>query len=818
MKVAYNWLKQYIDIDIPSREVSEILTNTGLEIAGVYEYEPVKGGLKGLVAGKVLTCTKHPNADRLSLTTVDIGRDKPLSIVCGAPNVAKNQKVVVAPVGTDLYSGDQKFTIKKTKIRGELSEGMICAEDEIGLSDRHDGIIVLDEKVIPGSPVSSYFDIENDTVFEIDLTPNRIDGASHYGVARDLAAFLSMNKKIKPVIPDVSSFRIEKNDYPVKVSVQNPGSCNRYAGVSVTGITIKPSPGWLQKRLRSIGLTPINNVVDITNFVLFELGQPLHAFDGDKLSGRKIIVKNLPEGTRFVTLDGAEHILSQDDLMICDESRPVAMAGVFGGLDSGITEETQNVFLESAYFNPVSIRKTAKRHGISTDSSFRFERGVDPAMILTALKRAALLIKELAGGTIASEIVDEYPRPVNNHEVRINLENVDNLVGIQIERQMIKCILESLDIQIVREEKHFLDLIVPAYRVDVTREADVIEEILRIYGYNSVPVPGKLNASVAYTKMPDKESITNTVSDYLSNNGFYEIMSNSLTRRDYYTDLKSFDSDKLVGILNPISNDLGVMRQTLLFGGLEAIVYNTNRKNPDLRLYEFGNCYFADPKKQSDDPVNNYKEDHHLALFLTGRRQEVNWTTSAESSGFFQMKAYIENILTRLGFLSGQITTGILRGKEDIFSRGLVYYYKSEIMIEAGFVHPSILKSFEIDNDVFYADIYWDTLIKGLKDHEILFRELPRYPEVKRDLALLLDREVKYDEIKKLAFETEKKLLKRINLFDVYQGDKIPEGKKSYAISFILQDESKTLSDKDIDRIMKKLMSVYTTKLKAEIR
>ncbi len=817
MNISYNWLKEYIDFDLEPEETGRILTDIGLEVEGIENFEQVKGGMKGLVIGKVLTCEKHPNADKLSVTTVDVGTGHPLHIVCGAPNVAAGQKVVVATTGTELFSDKESIIIKKAKIRGELSEGMICAEDEIGLGTSHDGIMVLDENVKTGIPARDYFNISSDTVFEIGLTPNRVDGASHYGTARDLAAFLKQSRDVKLRLPETEAFKIENNSLPVEVIIENSDACNRYAGVTVKGLTIKPSPEWLQTRLRSIGLNPINNVVDITNFVLHELGQPLHAFDADKLKASKIIVKNLPQGTKFVTLDGIEHELSSEDLMICDGEEPVAIAGVFGGLHSGVTSETRNVFIESAYFNPVSVRKTARLHNLSTDASFRFERGVDPDMILVALKRAALLMKELAGGEIASEIVDVYPVPVEPAIVDVKYKNITRLIGKDIGTENIKNILAGLEIKILEEKQDGLTLSVPAYRVDVRREADVIEEILRIYGYNNVEFSQKLNSHISYITKPDREKLANIVSDYLTNNGFNEIMSNSLTKAGYYDELQSFKAENIVKILNPISMDLSGMRQTLLFGGLESIAYNTNRKNPDLKLYELGNCYYYQEKNKSDNPLDKYSEEMHLAIFLTGFRQEPNWTSPGQESSFFQLKAYTENILKRVGIETDHLQK-ISSTKSDIFDDGLAYLSGKNILVEIGIVKKKIRDQFDIDAEVYYADLNWEKIVKETKEHRISYSPLPKFPEVKRDLSLLLDRQVNYDQIEKLAFETERKLLKRINLFDVYFGEKIDSSKKSYAVSFILQDENKTLTDKEIDKTMDKLARAYKEQLKAVIR
>ncbi len=818
MNISYAWLKDYIRFDLKPGEVAQILTNIGLEVEAVETYEQVRGGMKGLVIGKVLTCKKHPNADKLSVTTVDIGKGEPLHIVCGAPNVAAGQKVVVAPAGVTLYKGNESLTLQKVKIRGEVSEGMICAEDEIGIGTDHEGIIVLEDDVPVGLPAKEYYNIEHDTIFVIGLTPNRIDSGSHYGTARDIAAFLSQHSQVQLTRPDVSAFLVDSNDYPVEVIIENPKSCRRYAGISVTGVNIAPSPDWLQKKLLSIGLSPISNIVDITNFVLHELGQPLHAFDADRLAGKKIIVKNMPAGTRFTTLDGQEHELSSEDLMICDGERPVALAGIFGGLESGITDTTRNVFIESAYFDPVSVRRTSKRLGISTDSSFRFERGADPTITILALKRAAMLMKELAGGKIASDVIDVYPSPVEPCRVELSYKNIDRLIGKKIEHNLIMKILKSLEFDILQENEQGMTVLVPPCRVDVTREADVIEEILRIYGYNNVEISEVLHGSISYTSKPDREKIVNLVSDYLTDNGFHEIICNSLTREGYYDNLDTYKPDRLVRILNPLSNDLNVLRQTLLFGGLEAILHNTNRKNPDLMLYEFGTCYFYNKRDQGDDPLDKYSEYQHLALFMTGRKYEANWLSKEDHFSFFDLKAYIKNIFLKLGFKIDDFQTADLADTNDIFHEGLAFRHQKDTIAEFGMVARQLLKMFDLKTDVFYANLFWDRIIEKLKDLKIRFTELPKYPEVKRDLSMILDKAVSYEQIRNLAYQTESNLLKSVHLFDVYEGEGIERGKKSYAVTFVLQDLTKTLIDSEIDEVMDRLMNAYEKKLNAKIR
>lgn len=811
MKISYNWLKDYIQTDLSVNQIAEILTDTGLEVEGVEEFESVKGGLEGLVIGKVTSCKKHPNADKLSVTTVDVGTGNELPIVCGAPNVAEGQKVVVATVGTTLYPGDESFKIKKAKMRGEPSEGMICAEDEIGLGTSHDGIMVLDDNAQVGMPAREYFKIEKDTVFEIGLTPNRIDGASHIGTARDLAAFLK--KELRK--PSVDDFKVDNTNLHIDIEVEDKNACPRYTGVTVTNLKVGPSPEWLQNRLKAIGLNPINNLVDISNFVLHETGQPLHFFDADKIEGNKVIIKTLAEGTPFITLDEQERKLSSEDLMICNTKDAMCIAGVFGGIKSGVTENTKNVFIESAHFNPVYVRKTAKRHDLHTDASFRFERGSDPNITVYALKRAALLIKELAGGEISSEIVDVYPEPVQDYKVDLTFRNLKRLIGKEIAKDQVKSILESLDIKIIHEDDEKFSLEVPTYRVDVQREADVIEEVLRIYGYNNVEISEHVNSSLSYSQKPDKEQIQNTISDILSANGFHEIMCNSLTKADYYNGLEKYSPENLVKIFNPLSNDLNVMRQTLLFGGLESVMYNRNRRNPDLKLYEFGNCYYLN-KTDDANPLKKYDQEKHLALFLTGNKTDESWTTQQEPTTFFMLKSYIENVLTKLGIDINKIESS--DHASDILSEGLNYSYNTKDLVYFGILSKKILKSFDIDTPVYYAEFNWDHVVKQSAKSSIRFNEIPKYPEVRRDLALLLDKSVTFKQIQDLATKTEKKLLKKVSLFDVFEGDQLGENKKSYAVSFILQDENKTLTDKQIDKIMNKFIQVFEKELNAQIR
>ena len=818
MNISYSWLKQYIDINLSPAEVARVLTNIGLEVEAVESVEKIKGGLEGLIIGEVKTCEKHPDADRLSVTTVDVGEEALLNIVCGAPNVAAGQRVVVARVGTTLYEDEKSFQIKKTRLRGVDSEGMICAEDEIGLGNNHDGIMILPDDALVGMPAKAYFKVEPETMFVIGLTPNRIDSASHFGVARDLAAYLKKDRHIELLKPDISAFKVENEKYPVEVIIRNKKSCPRYAGVTITGVTLGPSPQWLQDRLRSIGMSPINNVVDATNFVLHELGQPLHAFDADELKGRKIIVQNMPEGTPFTTLDNMEHILSDNDLMICDNEGPVAIGGVFGGLHSGITEKTSNLFLESAYFDPVSIRLTSKRHSINTDASFRFERGADPDMTIFALKRCALLIKDVAGGSVSSQIVDVYPEPLEPVRVLVTFANIDRLIGKKIERQLIKSILISLDFKILSEDREGYELMVPMYRVDVTREADVIEEILRIYGYNNIEISDTLHTSISYSVKPDHEKLVDMISEYLCNNGFNEIMCNSLTRLAYYEKLTSCHTDNLVRIMNPLSNELNVMRQTLLFGGLEAIHRNINHQRPDLRLFEFGNCYFYHAEKGKRNPLDKYQENFVLDLFITGRKHEPNWISSETKTSIYELKAFLNNILIRLGIELNQIVITPLENKQDLYNDGLLYKLNNMPVAELALISQSVTDMFDIRSEVYYASINWVNLIKIRGEHHVTYKELPRFPEVRRDLALLIDQSVSYERIRDLAFKTESTLLSRVDLFDVYEGEQIEKGKKSYAVSFILQDTQATLTDERIDQVMKKLIEAYIKTLGAVIR
>lgn len=815
MNISLNWLKEYLKIDLNVEEVCKILTSIGLEVGGYEKFESIRGGLRGLVIGEVKTCIDHPDSDHLHITTVDLGDGHLTPIVCGAPNVAAGQKVVVATVGTVLYDGDKEFVIKKSKIRGQESEGMICAEDEIGIGHDHAGIIVLPADTPVGMPAADYYRITTDYTIEIDITPNRVDGASHLGVARDLAAYLQQQEEIHYTLPSVDHFAADCHTADISIEVQRPEACPRYAGVCIEGVKVQESPEWLQTRLKAIGLHPINNVVDVTNFILFELGQPLHSFDKDKIKGNKVIIRSFPTGTKFITLDGVERELNENDLMVCNTEEPMCIAGVFGGLESGITTNTTNVFLESACFDPVFVRKTARRHGLNTDASFRFERGTDPNIVIYALKRAALLIKEISGGKITSDIIDIYPHPVADFEVEVKYAHIDRLIGKRIDHNRIKKILQALEIKIVKENDESLLLHVPPYRVDVRREADVIEDILRIYGFNNIEVPAKVNSTLSYSEKPDDFRLKNEISDLLAANGFHEIMNNSLTKASYFENLETFHPEETVLLFNPLSSDLNAMRQTLLFGGLETIAYNINRKNGNLHLFEFGKAYTFH-RKDGENHLKQYKEEDKLALFITGNKTMASWNSQEQKSDFFHIKCYAELILTRLGFKIESLTLD--ECTEDIYREGITYSQKGQHIVTIGMLSQKVLKSNDIEQEVYYAEFSWENMLKMLKNHTISFTPLPKFPAVKRDLALLLDKKVSFKEVRDIAFRTEKNLLKSVSLFDVYEGEKLGADKKSYAVSFTLQDEEKTLTDKQIDKIMNKLMGTYKHQLGAEIR
>ena len=820
MNISYKWLKEYVDFTLTPEEVSAALTSAGLEVDSLEEVQSIRGGLKGLYVGQVLTCEPHPNSDHLHVTTVDLGKDTPSQIVCGAPNVAAGQKVIVADLGCVLYDGDKEFVIKKSKLRGVESCGMICAEDEIGVGTSHDGIIVLPDDAVVGTPAAQYYNLESDWLIEIDITANRADALSHWGVARDLYAWLKQNGYETSLHrPSCDEFVVDNHDLPIKVTIENSEACRRYACVSVTGCEVKESPEWLKTRLTTVGLRPINNIVDITNYVMMAYGQPLHTFDADMVTGHHIVVKTQPEGTKFVTLDGVEHTLGSHDLAICNEEEAMCIAGVFGGKGSGTYETTHDVVLESAYFHPTWIRKSARRHGLSTDASFRFERGVDPNGIIYALKQAAILCKQLAGGKISMEICDEYPNPISDSIVDLKYNYVDSLIGKAIPAETVKSIVESLEMKIEEEDENGLRLRVPAYRVDVQRPCDVVEDILRIYGYNNVEIPTQLKSSLVIKGDEDhKHKLHNLVAEQLVGCGFCEIMNNSLTKSAYYEGLNTYPAEHLVRIMNPLSSDLNVMRQTMLFGGLESIAHNANRRNPDLRFFEFGNCYDFDPeKKNTDDPMRAYHEEYHLAMWVTGRRVSGSWAHPNEDSSYYELKAYVENVLRRMGLQEGQAV--VKQSTNDIFSKALVMESRGgRVLVEMGIVNKKIAKSCDVEQPVYFADLNWTAILKATRKNKVQYAEISKYPAVSRDLALLIDKNVEFSQIVEIAKASEKKLLKSVELFDVYEGKNLPAGKKSYAVNFILQDEQRTLQDKQIEAIMNKLISNLKSKLNAELR
>ena len=820
MNVSYKWLKEYVDFDLTPQETADALTSCGLEVDALEEVQSIKGGLKGLYVGKVLTCEAHPNSDHLHVTTVDLGKGEPQQIVCGAPNVAAGQKVIVADLGCVLYDGDQSFTIKKSKLRGVESLGMICAEDEIGVGTSHDGIIVLPENAPVGQPAAEYYHLESDWLIEIDITANRADALGHWGVARDLYAWLKQNGYQTSLHrPSCDEFVVDNEDLPIDVEIENTEACKRYACVSITDCEVKESPKWLQDKLNIIGLRPINNIVDITNYIMMAYGQPLHCFDADMVTGHKIVVRTQPEGTKFVTLDGEEHTLGEHDLSICNAEEPMCIAGIFGGKGSGTYETTKSVVLESAYFHPTWIRKSARRHGLSTDASYRFERGVDPNGQIYALKQAAILCKQLAGGKISMQIKDVYPEPMQDFPVRLNYEYAHRLIGKEIGAETIKSIATSLEMKIVKEDAEGIDLLVPAYRVDVQRPCDVVEDILRIYGYNNVEIPTQLKSSLTILGDEDKAyHHQNVISEQLVGCGFREILNNSLTKTAYYTELNHYTEDTTVKVMNPLSSDLGVMRQTLLFGGLESICRNVNHKMPNLRFFEFGNCYHFSPEKNNDeDPIKAYTEEMHLGMWLTGKRVEGSWAHADEQSNFYELKAYVMNIFTRLGVNPGIVVAE--KSDNNVFGKALALKARSgKLLCEMGTVSHKLLKKMDIDQDVFYADINWNNIMRAIKKNETLYHDISKFPSVSRDLALLIDKSVEFEQIEQIARQTEKKLLKSVELFDVYEGKNLPEGKKSYAVNFILQDETKTLNDKQIEAIMTKLINNLKQKLGAELR
>lgn len=820
MNISYNWLKEYLDFDLQPDEVAAALTSIGLETGGVEEVQTIKGGLEGLVIGEVLTCEDHPNSDHLHITTVNVGGEAPLQIVCGAPNVAAGQKVVVAVNGTKLYDGDQCFTIKKSKIRGVESNGMICAEDEIGIGTDHSGIIVLPADAVVGTLAKDYYNVKSDYVLEVDITPNRVDATSHYGVARDLAAYLKQAGKPAALrLPSVEAFKIDDETPAIEVVVENEEACLRYSGVTIKGVTVKESPEWLQNRLRVIGLRPINNVVDVTNFILHELGQPLHSFDAAKIKGNKVVVKAVEAGTKFVTLDGVERTLTDRDLMICNTEEPMCIGGVFGGLESGVTEQTTDVFLESACFHPTWIRKTARRFGLNTDASFRFERGLDPNNTIYVLKRAALLIQELAGGKITGAIQDVYPKVVEPYRVEVSYAKINSLIGKEIPVETVKSIVDSLEMKIESETAEGLCLRVPVYRIDVQRDVDVIEDILRIYGYNNVEFNEEVKACLSYQTPTDHSyKMQNLISEQLCGCGFNEIMNNSLTRSAYYSDLTVYPEKNCVRLMNPLSADLNVMRQTLLFGGLESAEHNMKRRRGNIRFYEFGNCYqYDETKKKESETLAGFSEDYRLGIWLAGNRVENSWAHPNEKTTVYELKAYVENVLSRLGLNLGKLVFGVLT--DDIYSAGLSITTQSGRRLGSlGIVSKKILKAMDIDVEVYFAELSWTALMKETRKNKVTYTEISKFPAVKRDLALLLDKSVAFADIEKIAGESERKLLKSVTLFDVYEGKNLPAGKKSYAVSFYLQDDNKTLNDKQIDAIMKKIQTNLEQKLGAQLR
>lgn len=816
MKIAYSWLKDYIETTLNPQEIANILTQTGLEVGGIEKIEAIKGSLSGVVVGEVVACEPHPNSDHLNLTKVNVGRETLLPIVCGAPNVAKGQKVMVATVGTIFYEEDKEFVIKKAKLRGELSEGMICSETELGVGTDSSGIMVLPNEAIVGTAAKEYFKLEEDYAMEIDLTPNRIDGASHIGVARDLAAYLQTHGTPSSYSkPSITDFQESKGN-PVEIIIENSNSCPRYAGICLDNVKVEASPEWLQNRLKTIGLVPINNIVDITNYVLFETGQPLHAFDQDKV-GNKVHIKTVAQGTKFTTLDGIERQLHSEDLMICNAAaQPLCLAGVFGGLDSGISQATKRIFLESAYFNPVQVRKTARRHGLNTDASFRFERGVDPEMTCYALQRAALLMQKFAGATIASAVMDAYPKKLEGATVLLSVPQVERLTGVCISKEKIKTILESLEIQIVEDNGEVLSLKVPAYRVDVTREADVIEEILRIYGYDNIPVKNQVKSVLSYAQKPDTYQLKNMISDYLSANGFNEIMNNSLTKAAYYEDVEMFAKSESVFLKNPLSQDLGVMRRTLLFGGLESIAYNVNRKRGDLKFYEFGKTYHYQENNEATHPVKNYSEHDKLGIFLTGNATEPSWSTAAVATDFYGLKSYVLNVLEKLGTHKDSLTETVIC--DEMFAEGLQLAIGKKVVGKLGQLTKKFLQRTATTQAVYYAEIEWERVLELNQNTTISFKALAKYPEVRRDFALLLDEEISFADVKQVVKQAERKLLKEVALFDVYKGDKLPKGKKSYAVAVTLQDEGATLTEKQIEKVSQKLQKAFEKQLGASLR
>ncbi|MFI3264555.1 MAG: phenylalanine--tRNA ligase subunit beta [Rikenellaceae bacterium] len=820
MNISYNWLKRYLKSDLSAEQIASTLTDIGLEVDSFEKIETIKGGLQGVVIGEVLTCVAHPDSDHLNITSVNVGAEAPLQIVCGAANCRAGLKVVCATVGSVLYPIDsqEEFKIKRSKIRGVESVGMLCAEDEIGLGYSHEGIMELPADAVVGTPAKEFFGIEDDYLIEIGLTPNRVDAASHIGVARDLAAYLkSCGKEYELCYPSVEEFKIDSMEGAIEVEVVNTEAAPRYAGVTIKGCTVAPSPEWMQNDLRAAGLTPKNNLVDITNYILFELGQPLHAFDADKIDGGKIVVRTCDEGAKFVTLDQTERSLTSSDLMICSATKPMCIAGVFGGLESGVSDSTVNIFLESAYFNPVWVRKSAKRFGLNTDASFRFERGIDPNIQIYALKRAALLFKELAGGEIVGEVIDNYPTPIEDFHFEISMDRTRKLIGKEIPSETIRSIIEALDIKIEAENDEVLSVAVPPYRVDVQREADLIEDILRIYGYNNIEIPTHVKSTISYAPRPDRSKLMNMTADMLSANGYTEIMSNSLTKSAYYESLAAYPIENCVKIINPLSSDLNVMRQTLLFNTLEAVELNANRKNGDLKIYEFGNCYYYNAEADSEEKIlAPYSENYRLSIAVTGVAEPASWNSKSTPASFYTLRAAVEKVLSRFGIDIYSLKSA--SSTSDIFSEAITLNQGPKCFVELGVVNPELCKQLGVKCDVFYAEFDFDALVKSTRKHKITVDELSKFPEVKRDLALLIDQSVTFEELRKVAFQAEKKLLKSVSLFDVYQGDKLPEGKKSYALSFILEDRGQTLTDKMIEKCMANIQRQFEAKCAAQVR
>lgn len=821
MKISYNWLKQYVNCDYPAEKVSELLTSTGLEVEDLTPFESVKGALKGVVVGKVLTCVDHPNSDHLHITTVDCGGEEPLHIVCGAPNVAAGQKVLVATINTELWIHDEHITIKKGKIRGEVSEGMICAEDELQLGESHNGIMVLPDDYEVGKPASFYFPVEQDYTFEIGLTANRSDATSHIGSARDLVAALNQREETTRyhlIKPSVDDFKVENHDNDIEVVVEDKAACPRYSGLTISGVKVGPSPDWLKNRLAAVGIRSINNIVDISNYVLMEVGQPMHIFDADKITGKKVVVKCLPEGTPFVTLDGVERKLNGRNLMICNAEEPMCIAGVFGGLKSGVTEATTNIFLESAYFNPTSIRKTSKYHGLQTDASFRYERGADPNITLYALKRAALLVKELAGGTISSEIKDVQNGDFTPARVDLRFDYLNSTAGQEIDKTQAVNILKSLECQVVEQNDEHVVVDVHTSKVDVTRPADLVEEILRIYGYDNIAIPTRIYTSISRANKPNTDKLQQKISDLLVANGFYEIMNNSLTKAAYSEAFADFDPERNVKIKNPLSSDLNVMRQTLLWGGLESIAFNQNRKVNDMKFFEFGNVYFYNKAAHNEkNALAPYSEYYHLDLFLTGNRQEELWNHQVQPLDFFDLKQYVMGVIREL-----RVNANQLEVKEGAMKH---YEYSTELWMNDkrvatfGKINKKTLKLFDIKKDVYHATFCWNTLMSLYgKAPEVHFEPLSKFPSVRRDLAMIFDKGITFEQVRKVAMAAENKLLQDLSLFDVYEGDKIPQGKKQYAMSFILMSPNATLTDKAIEKAMARIQGAMEKELGGVLR